>query len=387
MTQQPRLVLFCPHDSEPSGAPRVTLRLAEAFEEFGQPAAIAFPARLGLEDVAIRGGLRTFSVENPAVSLAGRGGLWGKASLGMHRVRGLAQYLSVIRRPEIGLVWAGSSVAILPVIAARVAGKPAIVHIHEDLTPTRGNRLRIALLKKCAAALVFVAAHTQAPFGERPPLQPWVLLPNWTEPARAIPPGTREAIRRELDTPTDSPVFVTLAFISRRKGIDLLLQAFAKVLDSVPGAHLWIAGATPDDQFLYSIELREYAKDHAMEERVHFTGHRDDGDALLAAADGFVLASRNEALPLTILEAMQARCPVVATDVGGVAEVVRPGETGWLVPAEDVAALAGAMAELATNPEEAGARAARAAELVREAYSKAHVIKEALDLARGFLYR
>ena len=88
-------------------------------------------------------------------------------------------------------------------------------------------------------------------------------------------------------------------------------------------------------------------------------GERHDVPELLAAADIFVLASRSEGAPLSILEAMAAGLPVVASDVGGVAELVADGETGLLVPAGDAAALAPPLAGCWTTPTCAGGWARR----------------------------
>jgi glycosyltransferase involved in cell wall biosynthesis len=81
------------------------------------------------------------------------------------------------------------------------------------------------------------------------------------------------------------------------------------------------------------------------------------------AYDALVLPSRLEGFPVTIAEAMLAGIPVVATDVGSVAEAVIPGETGWIVPPEDPVALAAAIGELLDDPERAAAMGARAREL------------------------
>jgi glycosyltransferase involved in cell wall biosynthesis len=84
---------------------------------------------------------------------------------------------------------------------------------------------------------------------------------------------------------------------------------------------------------------------------VRFLGFRDDVPDLLAAADFFVLSSLAEGLPLSILEAMAQRLPVVASNVGGIPEVVTHGEHGLLVSPQDPEALAEAIAQVAGNPE------------------------------------
>ena len=86
-----------------------------------------------------------------------------------------------------------------------------------------------------------------------------------------------------------------------------------------------------------------------LTERLIFLGYRDDVPDLLQAADLFVLPSHSEGTPLSILEAMAARCAVVATNVGGIPEIVEDGQTGCLVPARRPAELARAIARLALD--------------------------------------
>jgi glycosyltransferase involved in cell wall biosynthesis len=97
-------------------------------------------------------------------------------------------------------------------------------------------------------------------------------------------------------------------------------------------------------------EIHALAAELALDDVVRFHGFRDDVGAVLATADLFVLSSLSEGISITLLEAMAAKLPVVATDVGGNREVVIPEETGLLVPAGDPAALAEAMIAILTDP-------------------------------------
>jgi glycosyltransferase involved in cell wall biosynthesis len=100
----------------------------------------------------------------------------------------------------------------------------------------------------------------------------------------------------------------------------------------------------------FQAELEREAERLGVRERVLFTGHRDDARALLAEADVVALPSWTEGLPLAVLEAMTQARPVVATLVGGTAEVVVDGETGLLVPPRDPEALAQAIERLLADP-------------------------------------
>jgi glycosyltransferase involved in cell wall biosynthesis len=139
---------------------------------------------------------------------------------------------------------------------------------------------------------------------------------------------------------------VTLLSVGRLrapKDFVTLIRAFAAL---EPGtARLRIAGDGPD-RAAVEAEIERLG----LQGRVELLGTRDDIPELLAGADVFVLASDSEGLPMSVLEAMAAGLPVVASAVGGVPEAVRDGETGALVPPRDSAALAHAIGRIVADP-------------------------------------
>ena len=145
---------------------------------------------------------------------------------------------------------------------------------------------------------------------------------------------------------------------------DQLVEAFPQVLEAVPGAGLVLVGGGPDTD-----ELIARVAELGLADAVHFAGRQLNPAAYLAAADLVVLPSRREGLPLSALEALALERAVVATAVGGTPDVVRPGETGWLVPPEQPGALATAIVEALLDPAECARRARRGRELVERSYS------------------
>jgi glycosyltransferase involved in cell wall biosynthesis len=135
----------------------------------------------------------------------------------------------------------------------------------------------------------------------------------------------------------ERPVVGCAARLEDQKGIDVLVRAFARV----PEASLVLVG---DGEC--RVALERLVADLNLVDRVKFMGWRDDAPRQIASFDVFALASRNEAFPLTIVEAMLAGTPVVASDVGSVSEAVIDGATGLLVPSGDEAALAQALRRL-----------------------------------------
>jgi len=132
--------------------------------------------------------------------------------------------------------------------------------------------------------------------------------------------------------------------LNREKGVDILIEAFARVHKQAPEAELVLVGDGVE-----RTALGKQAAGLGVAEHVQFLGTRDDVPALLATFDVFVLPSRTEGLPMALLEAMAAGLPIVATAVGGVPQAIRHRETGLLVPAEKPEALAESLMSLFGN--------------------------------------
>jgi glycosyltransferase involved in cell wall biosynthesis len=156
------------------------------------------------------------------------------------------------------------------------------------------------------------------------------------------------------------PVVGTLARLDIGKGLDVLVAALAKLPDVVAV----VVGAGPEE-----VRLRDLARRTGVSDRFEMVGWRERPRDFLPTFDVFVLPSRAEGLPLSIIEAMLAERAVVATRVGSVAEVVVDGETGLLVPPDEPAALAEAIASVLGDDERRQAMGRAGRELARRAFS------------------
>lgn len=140
------------------------------------------------------------------------------------------------------------------------------------------------------------------------------------------------------------PTVVCVANFRREKGHEILVRAFAEVARGIPAARLVLVGAGP-----LEASIRAQVGEHGLAGSVDFCGTVRDVWPVLAGAHVFALASWYEPLGVAVLEAMAAALPVVATAVGGLCELVKPGTTGWLVPSGDHRALAARLVQLLTN--------------------------------------
>lgn len=162
------------------------------------------------------------------------------------------------------------------------------------------------------------------------------VIPNGVDTS-AFPPREYSARPRRI---------AVVACLREEKRIDVLIAAAPRILSRYPDAELRIAG-----EGLCRPALEAQVDALGIRQRVTFLGHRDDVADVLAGADVFVLPSRSEALPNSVMEAMAAGLPVVASAVGGIPELVRDGRTGRLVPPGDAGALADALLDLLDHPD------------------------------------
>jgi len=151
-------------------------------------------------------------------------------------------------------------------------------------------------------------------------------------------------LRDEYGMEPGSQIVGVVARLEPEKGHQTLLDAWPLVLRDVPDAYLLIVGEGSRRDF-----LEQRAQANRVAHRVVFTGRRDDVPAVTAALDVAVLPSHREAQGLSILEAMALSRPVVASDVGGIPEMIEDGITGLLVPHDRPDALAAAIVRLLTD--------------------------------------
>jgi len=244
-------------------------------------------------------------------------------------------------------------------LAAKLAGVPVILHtfhghvLHGYFGPLQSKALvwMERLLARLSDRIVTVSE------GQRQELAAYGIAP--LEKITVVPLGFeleellaceshRGELRRELGLTDGNKLVGIVARLVPIKNHHLFLQAAQVVAEAVPQARFLVVG---DGELREELEV--YARDLGLDEKAFFTGWRRDLPRLYADLDVVALTSINEGTPVSLIEALAAGVPVVATAVGGVPDVVVDGETGYLVEAGDVKGLAEAIIELLRNPERA----------------------------------
>lgn len=302
-----------------------------------------------IEGLARRGhvNLLLCQPESAAAREAGRRGIEVcgvpmRSDLDLHAVLKLAARLRHGRVDVVHLhtgraAWLGG-------LAAWWAGVPAIVTRRMDRPVRRGWRTLLIyghLTRRTAAISSAVADCLRAGgvADER-----ITVIPSAVDVARLGTTRSRAALRRELGAGEDDCAVLAMSNLVRRKGLDVLLAALAAL--RTKGVHplVFIAGDGEEHAALVA-----QARELGLDGQVRFLGRRDDVGDLLAACDVFVLPSRREGLGVAALEAMAAGRAVLASAVGGLRDAVVDERTGLLVPPDDAAALAAALARLVAD--------------------------------------
>ena len=206
-----------------------------------------------------------------------------------------------------------------------------------------------------------------------------VTIRNGVDFGRFVTPVDRDGMRRPLGFGPEHTVAAVVARLEPQKGQDIVLEVASRLRDRFPGLRWLLVGGGSAEA-----TLRADAARRNLGDRVVFTGFRTDSADLLCAADLSVLVSTKEGLSNTLLESLAAGLPVIASRVGGNAEVVAAGG-GLLVPPRDANALATAVELVAADPAAAARMGARGREHVRREFAVGRMVDETVALYEELL--
>jgi glycosyltransferase involved in cell wall biosynthesis len=253
-----------------------------------------------------------------------------------------------LRQQRVQLLVTHSSVdAWTAGLAARCAGVP-VVRMRHLSVPVRANPVSRAVYTVLCDRIVTTGEAIRTLLIQRlrvPPAKV-VSIPTGVDleefdPARAVPSG----LRRELTLNPEAPLLGIVAVLRSWKGHLVFLQALRHLRERRPDVQAVLVGDGP-----FRPVIQDAIRGHGLADHVRLLGHREDVAEILSALDVVVSASTAaEGIPQALLQALAMCRPVVATDAGGVPEIIRPRETGWLVPVGEPHALAEAVLEALTD--------------------------------------
>lgn len=279
-----------------------------------------------------------------------------KRTFHFHRA---VQFALWLKKRHIDLVHTHTTLEgmVLSRLGAWLAGVPIICHHHLEHTYNTNSIIRF--LQRLADNFTGLSAINLAVSEDT--RKSLISSGNCADKISVLPNGvslsTRSNghypvdIQQTLSIPADAVIVGCVARLSPIKGQEDLIRAIKRISSQVESAHLILIGADIATGGQYQQTLAHLAAGLGIAEKVHFTGYRPDASQLIDHFDIFVLPSYREAMPMSILEAMAAAKPVIATHVNGVPEVVIDGVTGILVPPGDPETLADAILRLLHDPD------------------------------------
>jgi glycosyltransferase involved in cell wall biosynthesis len=245
------------------------------------------------------------------------------------------QFMGILKKEKPALVHVNSLVKTWPVLAARFRGVPVVWHVHEQL----GRKRLYARIIHLLAHRVLLIAKKQLEVFDA--LRRAVYVPNGVDLERF-------SRVKPFQFTEGKTVITYVGSIEPRKGLDVLVMA-ASLLRDEPDLLFVVVGEPRPESRQHERDILDSVRRHDLGERFLFMGSRNDVPEILAGSDMLCHPVYIEAFGMVVLEAMAAKLPVVATEVGEIPHLVRHGISGLLVEKGDAQGLAEAIAALAAD--------------------------------------
>lgn len=295
------------------------------------------------------------------------------------------------RRPQIVHAWQDAT-NLTAVVAALLAGVPRVVLSTRSVRPDNPRRRLKRFMQEGYQAVlghpaVVLSNNSHAgatDYAEWLGIDPTAIEVvyngiDFDQLAQSVDPRRTREVRAELGIATDAPVIGSAFRMSEEKRPLLWVDTAAAIVQRQPRAHFIVYGDGP-----MRADMQERAARLGIADRLHLPGRQDDIGSCYKAMNVVLLTSRHEGLPNVLLEAQSLGVPVVAPDVGGVAETISNGVTGWAVRCSEPSLLAGALAEhvdrCLTEPGWMANAQVEAPSFVRQRFSMAAMVQRTLDV-------
>jgi glycosyltransferase involved in cell wall biosynthesis len=280
---------------------------------------------------------------------------------------------------ETSDIWGG--------MVAKLSGCPVLVSSRRDMGILRSWKHHVAyrLMNRYVDLVLPVSDEVRNYAIERDGLDPEkaVTLYNGVELERIVQVGDEKSLRASLGLGDASPIVLTVANIRHVKGIDVFVRAAALACREFPGALFLVAGHFSEPDCVQ--RLQELIRDLGLAKNVRLLGGTGKIFSLLNLSNVFCLLSRSEGFSNALLEAMACSLPCVATRVGGNAEAIAEGQSGFLVENEDAQAAAERIGTLLRNPAQARQMGAAGRRIVETRFTIDVMMRQLVSLYEGLV--
>ena len=290
---------------------------------------------------------------------------------------GILQFLKILRKTKPQVIYTHDMRAnMVAFCASFFTPIPWIAHVHGWLGKTAILKTRVfewidqKLVRRAQRVLVG-SEYLKKQMRELHNISRVEVVPNFLDWDAIQKSSSLDASKEPLFPNFQGLVIGTASRLHPGKGIHTLIEAFAHLTKTIPDVRCLIVG-----EGLEKARLQQLARDFGIEDRILFTGYVEEVLPYLRAIDIYVLASFQESLPVSLLEAMALEKPAIGTDVGDVGRVLDFGKEHLLVPPRDVDRLYQALVHLCENPQLRGSLAKAGSEVVKQNYSLSMAVEK-----------
>ena len=262
---------------------------------------------------------------------------------------GIFKLKRFLRKYDINLIYCADNISkLIGGIAGKMAGVKVVAHCHDDFKEdTMGKTMRMFYLMLLDRILA-VSERVKKFFAvNKRGFQKTITVYNGIDTDIFNPQNVSEDLRNELGLKKENIVIGSIGVIEKDKGHRYLVEAIARLkAEGIPNMVCVICGTGPEES-----DLKEFVRDKGLDSEILFLGFREDIPKVLKILDIFALMSLTiESFSMAAVEAMAMEVPVIATNIGGIPEVIDDGKTGIIIPPGNVDALCEAIKLLIQNP-------------------------------------
>jgi glycosyltransferase involved in cell wall biosynthesis len=365
-----------------------TVEVARLLNEQGYENVVIVPDEVGeLSDLTTRHGIRMKKLsyglpkhfEDVEAILSNVG--WG-----FRFVPSVLKLRQSFRQERPDIVHINGLLLIQPAIAAWLEGIDIVWYLVSDgIYPEWLVSVIIPLVNHIATEIVLISESNKEFYhqeGKDVSIIPGAIDTDEINP-ESVAPAEIERLAETFEISEDTTVITTIGKVNQRKGQECAIEA----LRSLKGKEFSYLIVGPNRDKEYVETLQQMIREYDLENRIYITGFVENKLAVLSLTDIFLLPSIGEGTPLSIMEALAMKTPVIASDVGGVPELLASGEAGQLIPPRSPDAVKQALRRYLDDPELTKEHASRGSEIVQSEYSITEVAGKYSDVYSSCLMK
>jgi glycosyltransferase involved in cell wall biosynthesis len=377
MSPAPSPILYLDHAPIWGGAEAVLVNLLRRLDQDRFYPLVATPA-----DSFLAAPLKEHAIVQRPVAFGQLNGAGRMLSLRL--VQSVGQVIQVARREHVALIHSNTvRTHIIGALAGALTGLPVIWTLHDNTFPVQLYRWLSPIPKR----IITVSRWLQNYYGAPKIHHKMSVIPNGLPPKDFS--SQRSTIREELGIPAEATLILNVGRLVEGKAPHLFIEAACAALRRTENSYFVLVGGVDEkerESQEYVAYLASMIENANVNGHIQLTGHRNDVHRFYAGADIFIYnAVQPEGLPTVILEAMQHKLPVIASAIGGAAEIVDDSVTGLLVAANDPCALQEAIFALIEDQAERTRLAMAGLNLVHSEYTLARQVERVQDLYTAVL--